>query len=504
VTTTALVLAAGAGSRFGGGKLLAPLAGRAVLQHVLDTLAVTPVAEIVVVLGTDAPSIEAGIAWRDERRMINSRPQDGLASSLRIGLDAAADDPATDAVLVVLGDQPGVRSDVISALLEAADVSDRPIVRPRYADDAAPNPVLVRRNAWALAAGLEGDRGLGPLLAAHPELVHELPVPGANPDVDTPGDLARLVEAAWADRVRANREQVERYREIPDGTDFYAPVSQLFRADPDRDDEPALDLLRTLVVPGETWLDVGAGAGRYALPLARIAGEVIALEPSGGMLDAMRDQVAEHAIDNVRIVQVRWPPDAEGQAALGPFPCADVGFIAHVGYDIEAIGPFLDALEAASRRACVALLMARQPSSIADVCWPSIHGEARIPLPALPELLELLRARSRTPDVTMLEREPRRFKSRDELAFFLRRQLWIEEGGEKDRQFERLLDEVAVEAEDGQVQLRDQRPLPIGLVTWAPGGVVDRPTSPPIVQSGPDPARTPSPHLPDPGGPHAL
>ncbi len=41
----------------------------------------------------------------------------------------------------------------------------------------------------ALAAGLDGDRGLGPLLAAHPELVAEVPVAGANPDVDTPGDL---------------------------------------------------------------------------------------------------------------------------------------------------------------------------------------------------------------------------------------------------------------------------------------------------------------------------
>jgi len=52
--------------------------------------------------------------------------------------------------------------------------------------------VLVRRSGWALAAGLVGDRGLGPLLATHPELVAEVSVEGSNPDVDTRDDLQRL------------------------------------------------------------------------------------------------------------------------------------------------------------------------------------------------------------------------------------------------------------------------------------------------------------------------
>ena len=51
---TAVVLAAGSGSRFGGGKLLAPIAGKPVLQHVLDALEAAGSAEVVVVLGRDA------------------------------------------------------------------------------------------------------------------------------------------------------------------------------------------------------------------------------------------------------------------------------------------------------------------------------------------------------------------------------------------------------------------------------------------------------------------
>lgn len=468
--TTALVLAAGAGSRFGGGKLRAPLAGRPVLQHVLDAVARAAVDDVVVVLGDDAEAVEAAIAWRAERRVRNSRPQDGLANSLRIGLDAAAEAlPPADAVIVVLGDQPALDPAVVRALVAAAAATDRPIVRPRYPHDDAPNPVLVRRPAWALAAGLEGDRGLGPLLASRPELVTEVPVSGANPDLDTPGDLRALeLAAAWDARVLENRAQVDRYREIPDDTDFYAPVSRLFRADPERAGEPALDLLRSLARPDETWLDVGAGAGRYALPLARIVREVIALDPSAGMLASLEEQRREHGIDNIRVVRARWPvdPGSEAAAALGPFPCADTVLIAHVSYDVEPIGPFLDALEAAARARCIALLMERQPSSIADVCWPAVHGEDRVALPALPELVELLRARGREPEVTMLEREPRRFADRDALAAFLRRQLWIAEGGAKDAVFRAALEDVVDETADG-AYLRGPRPLAIGLVEWS-------------------------------------
>ena len=183
-----------------------------------------------------------------------------------MGIAALGDDVA--AALVVLGDQPKVSSDTIAALLAAAPTPDEPIVVPAYTADGGRNPVLVGREAFGLVGATSGDRGLGPLLAAHPELVREVAVTGDNPDVDTRADLVAMLETAWAARVRANREQVDRVREVPDGADFYAPVTGLFRADPRRTDEPALEVLRGLVRPGETWLDIGAGAGRYALPIA--------------------------------------------------------------------------------------------------------------------------------------------------------------------------------------------------------------------------------------------
>lgn len=467
---TAVVLAAGAGSRFGGGKLLATLEGRPVLQHVLDRLAEAGVTEAVVVLGHDAEAVEAAIDWRRERRVRNDDPGRGLSSSLRIGIDAL--ETAANGALIVLGDQPLVSVAAIRAVLDAPPDPARPIVVPVYLDDGGRNPVLVERAAFPLIAETAGDRGLGPLIQAHPELVREVrvDVPGGNPDIDTRADLVALLETAWAERVRANAEQVDRFRETPDGSDFYAPVSGLFRADPTRIDDPSLDALLRLVQPGDRWLDIGAGAGRYALPLARAlalsGGEVLAVDPSKSMLDALREIAAEHGIDNVRPVELRWPP---ADAARPDF-AADVALIAHVSYDIEAIRPFIEAMESSARRLCVAILMERQPSSIADVCWPPVHGEARVPLPALPEFVELLRARGREPSVEQLERAPRRFESRDELEGLLRRQLWVEPGSAADHRFRAALDGLIERGDDGAVGLVGQRSLLIGIVTWAPRG----------------------------------
>jgi len=464
----AIVLAAGAGSRFGGGKLLAPLEGRPILQHVLERLEAADLDEVIVVVGADADAVEGAIDASAARLVVNPVPDEGLSSSLKVGIGALSDD--ADAALIALGDQPLLPPRAVRALLEADAQPGRPIVVPVYGDGMGRNPVLLRREAFALIDQTSGDRGLGPLIDAHPELVHEIPirVEGGNPDVDTRDDHIALLEKAWAARVVANAEQVERFREVPDGTDFYAPVTGLFRADPRRTDEPVLEALLELVEPGETWLDIGAGAGRYALPvalaLAPSGGRVIAVDASPGMLDALMELQTEHGITDVEVVETRWPPPRRD--SLDRF-ATDVALIAHVGYDIEAIGPFVRTMESVARRLCVAVLMERQPASVADPFWPPVHGEERVPLPALPEFVEWLRARGFEPDVEPMSREPRRFASRDELAGFLRRQLWIEPDGEAERRFQATLDDLVVADEDG-VGLRTQLPLPIGVVTWDP------------------------------------
>jgi molybdenum cofactor cytidylyltransferase len=100
--------------------------------------------------------------------------------------------PGIQAALILLGDQPLVRADVIEALLDAFGSDARTIVVPRYRDGGGSNPLLIHRSAWPLAREARADRGLGPIVREHPELVVEVDVAGSNPDVDTPEDLAAL------------------------------------------------------------------------------------------------------------------------------------------------------------------------------------------------------------------------------------------------------------------------------------------------------------------------
>jgi molybdenum cofactor cytidylyltransferase len=186
----AVILAAGSASRFGAVKVLAPLRGKPLLQHVLDAATDAGLAETVIVLGPTTDDVEAAVRPGSARIVVNAHPEEGLSGSVKVGLAALGKE--TDLAVILLGDQPRVGADVIRALLAASGTTKRPIVTPRYSGDGGPNPVVIKRAAWALADRLSGDRGLGPLIAGRPELVHVVPVEGENPDVDTPADLAAL------------------------------------------------------------------------------------------------------------------------------------------------------------------------------------------------------------------------------------------------------------------------------------------------------------------------
>ena len=264
------------------------------------------------------------------------------------------------------------------------------------------------------------------------------------------------VQDAWRARVVADREQVDRAREVEDRADFYAPVTSRFRMYPRRTDDQTLNGVLDLARADDVWLDVGAGGGRYALPIALHVREVIAIDPSPSMLGALVDDAAGAGIENVRVIEARWPmPDP---------PTADVGLMAHVGYDIAEIGPFLDQLEAQTSRLCVAVMGESAMTTVATLFWNEIHGEPRVRLPALPELLVLLTARGRIPEVRLVERTPPTFASLDEAQAMARRQLWLREGSAKDDRLRRLVADGVTER-DGRFAF-DWQPTNIGIVSW--------------------------------------
>lgn len=219
----------------------------------------------------------------------------------------------------------------------------------------------------------------------------------------------------------ANREQVERVREQPERSDHYAPIAGAFRADPRRRDDAALTALLDLAERSDTWLDIGAGAGRFSFALALHVEHVIAVEPSSAMRAELTAIGREHGIDNVTLLDERWPPPEPSLR-----DAADVALISHVGYDIEAMGGLLDAMEAAARRACVAIMFERSPGSLFHELWPTIHGEAQAHLPALPQFVDLLRARGSQPRLTEIPTSRWRFATITEAEDWARRRLWLE------------------------------------------------------------------------------
>jgi len=186
----ALVLAAGAGSRFGGRKLLADYGGRPLLHGALAAAEAATPGHVTVVTGADAEDVAACARTFDPQVRIVHAPDhaEGMAASLRTGIAAL---PAeTAAAFVFLGDMPRVPHAILPALAQAvADgaAAAAPVIAGRRG-----NPVVLGRSLFDEAKALRGDIGARPILqalGARLALV-ETDDDGVLFDVDEPGDLA--------------------------------------------------------------------------------------------------------------------------------------------------------------------------------------------------------------------------------------------------------------------------------------------------------------------------
>jgi molybdenum cofactor cytidylyltransferase len=188
----AMVLAAGRSRRMGTQKLLLPLQGRPVIVHVVDELLRSPVDRVFVVVGEEGKPIIEAMADRPVHFVTNPFPEGEMLSSVRCGLTAMPGECA--AVLVALGDQPGISADVVGELVRSFRSGDRGIVVPTH-DGQRGHPLLFAMHYRdEILTGYE-DRGLRGLLDAHPQDVLEVEVttPGILEDIDVPEDYRRAI-----------------------------------------------------------------------------------------------------------------------------------------------------------------------------------------------------------------------------------------------------------------------------------------------------------------------
>lgn len=186
--TVAIVLAAGASTRFGSPKQLALLGGIPLLERVLRTLeTVAIVDETIVVLGAHAEQIRAALRPGDATLETCDTWAEGPSASLRTGLHAALRRGATTVVITV-GDQPGLRPEAIVRVAAQA----HPAARATY-DGRPGHPVVLRNDAIAQILDAPDTVSRRALLrqVATPVAVGDL---GGGDDIDTPADLARATE----------------------------------------------------------------------------------------------------------------------------------------------------------------------------------------------------------------------------------------------------------------------------------------------------------------------
>ncbi len=187
-----IVLAAGAGRRFGGGKQLAPLHGRPLLEHALAAAGAAPSDATLVVLGADAEEIERGVALGGASVVRCADWEHGQGASLRAGL--AALEPDVAAALVTLGDVPFVPAEASRRLL-AARRPGLAALRATY-DGRPGHPVLIERQLFAPLIAAPPDANPAALLREAGIEAVECSDLGDPADVDTPEQLAALERTA--------------------------------------------------------------------------------------------------------------------------------------------------------------------------------------------------------------------------------------------------------------------------------------------------------------------
>lgn len=191
---SALILAGGAGRRFGASKLLAPLEDQPVVRRTAEAVAAAVFAEMVIVTGAEDSAIRAALDGIACQIIHGTDWAEGMAASLRTGIAALAYD--APGVCVFLGDMPLVPVHMCAALIKAAEATGY-AARPHVLGEPG-HPVAFTRAAFADLMELSGDQGATALLKRRPADVAYLGTDeaGALIDIDSPADLA-AAERLW-------------------------------------------------------------------------------------------------------------------------------------------------------------------------------------------------------------------------------------------------------------------------------------------------------------------
>lgn len=184
----AVLMAAGASSRFGECKLIKEFASRPMFEYALDALPCDKLCAVAVVSGR--AEILAAAEARGFIPVLNDRPEDGPPRTIRLGMEAVGD---ADGIMFMVADQPLLRRESVAGELDFFAKNANSIVAMGHGARRG-NPVIFPQEFFDELKALRGERGGGAVMAAHREriMLYQLENEAELTDIDTASDYIML------------------------------------------------------------------------------------------------------------------------------------------------------------------------------------------------------------------------------------------------------------------------------------------------------------------------
>jgi molybdenum cofactor cytidylyltransferase len=183
-----VVLAAGRSQRLGRPKQTLPYRGATLLDHTLQVARGCGFGQLLVTLGENAAEVRRATDLSGVQAVEVGDADPGCSSSIGAAIDAI--EPRCRALVLMLGDQPGVTPEIVRKLI--AGRNGAPFAVCRY-DDGRGHPIALDRSTFTAVRALHGDKAVWRLLERHPERIAEVRVEGPTPpDVDTWADYVLI------------------------------------------------------------------------------------------------------------------------------------------------------------------------------------------------------------------------------------------------------------------------------------------------------------------------
>ena len=253
----------------------------------------------------------------------------------------------------------------------------------------------------------------------------------------------------------------QRFEDHAEQKDHWAEYAEMFRLDPLRPLDGNLSTVAGYLNPWDCFIDVGGGAGRVSLALARKVAEVVLVEPSAGMRAEFAAARDEAGITNARVTSDWWMDSDE---------TGDVVFLSDVTYFVRDIEPFVAKLHHAAARRVMITLWRPTPGDMGTLLRRVLHDETPAPWPGLPELAAVLWEMGLLPEIRPLPEEPwwltdaeRNLSDADAIALALR---WLDTDDEAARRSVSANLEQLFERTDAGLTPRWLNQPRAVLITW--------------------------------------